>query len=120
MGWKKKGPGKKSGYPIRWHGSDFIYTKNSARPGSGFYLHKLFRGLFGKKLLRKMTDTVYIEKFSALRAPIFKDNIDFYKKKPYTLKTFSRCAGLKVKKFYKKKAYTLKSITYLFALSNFL
>ena len=22
------------------HGSDFIYTKNSARPGSGFYLHK--------------------------------------------------------------------------------
>ena len=50
---------------------DFIYTKNSARPGSGFYLHKLFRGLFGKKLLRKMTDTVYIENVSALRAPIF-------------------------------------------------
>ena len=22
------------------NGSDFIYTKNSARPGSGFYLHK--------------------------------------------------------------------------------
>ena len=54
------------------HGSDFIYTKNSARPGSGFYLHKRFRGLFGKELLRKMTDTVYNEKISALRAPIFK------------------------------------------------
>ena len=49
---------------------DFIYTKNFARPGSGFYLHKRFRNLFGKKLLRKMTDTVYIETFSALRAPI--------------------------------------------------
>ena len=27
-------------YPILWHGSDFIYTTMSARPGSGFYLHK--------------------------------------------------------------------------------
>ena len=33
-----------------------------------------------------------------------------YKKKAYTLKNISRCAGLKVKKFYKKKAYTLKNI----------
>ena len=28
------------GCQIWRHGSDFIYTKNSARPGSGFYLHK--------------------------------------------------------------------------------
>ena len=75
-------------FQIWRHGSDFIYIKNSARPGSGFYLHKLFLGLFGKKLLRKMTDTVYIENFSALRAPIFKDNIDLYKKKPYILNIF--------------------------------
>ena len=27
-----------------------------------------------------MIDAVYIETFSALRAPIFKDNVDFYKK----------------------------------------
>ena len=63
MGWEKiLSPAIVAGHYMIWrHGSDFIYTKNSARPGSGFYLHKLFRGLFGKKLLRKMTDAVYIE-----------------------------------------------------------
>ena len=63
MGWEKIGlPAIVAGrcsrplYQIWRHGSDFIYAKNSARPGSGFYLHKRFRGLFGKELLRKMTD----------------------------------------------------------------
>ena len=36
--------------PILWHGSDFIYTKNSARPGSGFSLHKEYVGAILKKM----------------------------------------------------------------------
>ena len=67
---KSAGPPKSAGkkscrrplYQIWRHGSDFIYTKNPARPGSGFYLHNFFRGLFGKKLLRKMTDILCILK----------------------------------------------------------
>ena len=42
-------------------GSDFIYTKNSGRPGSGFYLHKEFGG--------SGSDLSTQRKISALRAP---------------------------------------------------
>ena len=38
IGWEKKWSRK--GYPIRRHGSDFIYTKNSARPRSDFLYTK--------------------------------------------------------------------------------
>ena len=38
MGWEKKG--SPVVVPVWRTRSDFIYTKNSARPGSGFSLHK--------------------------------------------------------------------------------
>ena len=58
MAWEKKGLLNllgylKPGYQKLWHGSDFIYTKNSARPGSGFSLHKESVGAILKKMAKE-------------------------------------------------------------------
>ena len=46
---------------ILYHGADFLYPQISARPGSGFYLHKEFGG--------SGSDLSTQRKISALRAP---------------------------------------------------
>ena len=119
-----KWAGKKKGLPgllpFLRHGSDFIYTKNAARPGSGFYLHKECRAA---EIRVSSTQRIFVERnrelsriyfkiISALRAPICEE----FRKKMHKrsmhngilsydiVQNFRRCARYFVKKFVKEES----------------
>ena len=79
--------------PILWHGSDFSYTKNSARPGSDF--------IYTKNSARPRADFTYT-KNSAWPGSNFIYTKNFIRKSMNSFKNFPRCARPFVKSFLRK------------------